>query len=100
MDTGQFRRTQWRQGVCAALRQDAARRCARRLTYEGFHGPILDRIEDVAAQAALDRAVFAGGCSENAEFSVSALSEDILKLYYEDYIAQWDSFLRDMRRRR
>ena len=26
-----------------------------------------------------------------------ALSQDILKLYYEDYIAQWDSFLRDMR---
>ncbi|RWG93833.1 MAG: type VI secretion system membrane subunit TssM, partial [Mesorhizobium sp.] len=53
--------------------------------------------EDVAAQAALDRAVFAGGCSENAETSVSALSEDILKLYYDDYISQWDSFLRDMR---
>lgn len=66
-------------------------------TYSGFHDAILDRLEDVAAQAALDRAVFAGGCSENAETSVSALSQDILKLYYEDYIAQWDSFLRDMR---
>lgn len=66
-------------------------------TYEGFHEAVLDRLEDVAAQAALDRAVFAGGCSENAETSVSALSQDILKLYYEDYIAQWDSFLRDMR---
>ena len=67
-------------------------------TYDGFHDAILDRVEDVAAQAALDRAVFAGGCSENSETSVSALSEDILKLYYDDYIAQWDSFLRDMRR--
>ncbi|RUU05834.1 type VI secretion system membrane subunit TssM [Mesorhizobium sp. M7A.T.Ca.TU.009.02.1.1] len=66
-------------------------------TYAGFHDAVLDRIEDVAAQAALDRAVFAGGCSENSETSVSALSEDILKLYYDDYIAQWDSFLRDMR---
>jgi type VI secretion system protein ImpL len=66
-------------------------------TYAGFHDAILDRIDDVAAQAALDRAVFAGGCSENSETSVSALSEDILKLYYDDYIAQWDSFLRDMR---
>ncbi len=66
-------------------------------TYTGFHDVILDRLEDVAAQAALDRAVFAGGCSENAETSVSALSEDILKLYYEDFIAQWDSFLRDIR---
>jgi len=66
-------------------------------TYAGFHDVILDRVEEVAAQAALDRAVFAGGCSENAETSVSALSEDVLKLYYEDFIAQWDSFLRDMR---
>ncbi|RWK42161.1 type VI secretion system membrane subunit TssM [Mesorhizobium sp.] len=66
-------------------------------TYSGFHDAILDRVEDVAAQAALDRAVFAGGCSENSETSVSALSEDILKLYYEDYIAQWDSILRDIR---
>lgn len=66
-------------------------------TYAGFHDAILDRVEDVAAQAALDRAVFAGGCSENSETSVPALAEDVLKLYYEDYIAQWDSFLRDVR---
>ena len=66
-------------------------------TYDGFQNAILARVEDVAAQAALDRAVFAGGCEENAETSVSALSQDILKLYYEDFIAQWDSFLRDMR---
>ncbi|MEJ6784832.1 type VI secretion system membrane subunit TssM [Aminobacter sp. Piv2-1] len=66
-------------------------------TYAGFHDVILDRLEDVAAQAALDRAVFAGGCEENAETSVSALSQDILKLYYEDFIAQWDSMLRDIR---
>ncbi|ODT06065.1 MAG: type VI secretion protein VasK [Mesorhizobium sp. SCN 65-20] len=66
-------------------------------TYAGFHDAILDRLEDVAGQAALDRAVFAGGCEENAETSVSALSEDILKLYYEDFIAQWDSLLRDIR---
>ncbi|MGE0500234.1 MAG: type VI secretion system membrane subunit TssM [Rhizobiaceae bacterium] len=66
-------------------------------TYAGFHDVILDRVEDVAAQAALDRAVFAGGCSENSETSVSALAEDVLKLYYEDFISQWDSFLRDIR---
>lgn len=66
-------------------------------TYAGFHDVILDRVEDVAGQAALDRAVFAGGCSENAETSVSALSQDVLKLYYDDYIAQWDSLLRDIR---
>ncbi|MBZ9936339.1 type VI secretion system membrane subunit TssM [Mesorhizobium sp. BR1-1-16] len=66
-------------------------------TYDGFHNGILDRLQDVAAQAALDRAVFAGGCSDSAETSVEALSQDILKLYYDDYIAQWDSFLHDVR---
>jgi type VI secretion system protein ImpL len=66
-------------------------------TYAGFHGPVLDRLQDVAAQAALDRAVYAGGCSENAETSVPALSRDILKLYYDDYIAQWDGFLHDVK---
>ncbi|BCH25433.1 type VI secretion system membrane subunit TssM [Mesorhizobium sp. L-8-3] len=66
-------------------------------TYGGFHEAVLVRLEDVAAQAALDRAVFAGGCSENAETSIPALSGDILKLYYEDFIAQWDSFLRDVK---
>ncbi|MHA6686767.1 type VI secretion system membrane subunit TssM [Mesorhizobium sp. A556] len=66
-------------------------------TYAGFHDVILDRLEDVAAQAALDRAVFAGGCSENSDTSVQALSQDVLKLYYDDFTAQWDSLLRDIR---
>src|SRR5690606_30208396 len=66
-------------------------------TYSGFHDVVLTRLEDVAAQAALDRSVFAGGCSENAETSIPALSGDILKPYYEDFIAHWDTFLRDMR---
>ncbi len=65
-------------------------------TYDGFHKVILERLEDVAAQAALDRSVFAGGCAESAETSVASLSSDMLKLYYEDYIAQWDGFLRDV----
>jgi type VI protein secretion system component VasK len=51
-------------------------------------------VEDVAA---LDRTVFAGGCSEYAETSAVALSKNVLKLYYEDFIAQWDSFLRDVK---
>lgn len=66
-------------------------------TYAGFHDVVLDRLQDTAAQAALDRAVFAGGCTENSETSVAALSEDILKLYYEDFIAKWDGLLRDIR---
>lgn len=65
-------------------------------TYDGFHGPIIEQLENVAAQAALDRAVYAGGCTENAEISVPALSRDILKLYYDDYIAQWEGFLHDV----
>ena len=62
-------------------------------TYKGFHDVVLDRLQDVAAQAALDRSVFAGGCPESAEVSVSGLADDMLKLYYEDFIAQWDGFL-------
>jgi len=66
-------------------------------TYAGFHQTVLPLVPEVAAQAALDRAVFAGGCSESAEASVATLETDILKLYYEDYIDTWDGFLRDVR---
>ncbi|HET9069053.1 MAG TPA: type VI secretion system membrane subunit TssM, partial [Amaricoccus sp.] len=65
-------------------------------TYAGFHGVVLERLQDVAAQAALDRSVFAGGCPESSEVSVAELADDMLKLYYEDFIAQWDGFLRDV----
>ncbi|SDE47489.1 type VI secretion system protein ImpL [Paracoccus isoporae] len=66
-------------------------------TYDGFHEVILPLVPEVAAQAALDRAVFAGGCNESAEASTDTLEADILKLYYDDFIAQWDGFLRDVR---
>jgi type VI secretion system protein ImpL len=66
-------------------------------TYSGFHDVVLELIEEVAAEAALDRTVFAGGCDESAETSIPALTADVLKLYYDDFIAQWDSFLRDIR---
>ena len=65
-------------------------------TYAGFHEVVQPRLEDVAAEAALDRSVFAGGCPESADVSVSALADDMLKLYYEDFVAQWDGFLRDV----
>ena len=65
-------------------------------TYAGFHDVVLARLEDVAAQAELDRSVFAGGCEESAGISVDALAEDMLKLYYDDFIAQWDALLRDL----
>lgn len=66
-------------------------------TYDGFHNTVLQVVPEVAAQAALDRAVFAGGCNESAEASQETLEADILKLYYDDFIAQWDGFLRDIR---
>lgn len=66
-------------------------------TYAGFHDVVLPLIPDIAAQAALDRAVFAGGCAESSDASVTTLEADILKLYGDDFIAQWDGFLRDVR---
>ena len=66
-------------------------------TYKGFHETVLPLIPEVAAQAALDRAVFAGGCAESSDASVATLEADILKLYSDDFIAQWDGFLRDVR---
>ncbi|TPI52083.1 hypothetical protein FJ937_13350 [Mesorhizobium sp. B2-4-4] len=53
----------------------------------------LVRAAEAEDLAALDHAVFAGGCFDNAKTSAAALSKDILKLYY----AQWDSFLPDVK---
>lgn len=66
-------------------------------TYDGFHKTVFPLIPEVAAQAILDRAVFAGGCSESADASEQILEADILKLYYDDFVSQWDGFLRDVR---
>lgn len=66
-------------------------------TYEAFHQVIDPAIPNVAAQAILDRAVFEGGCAENSDASPQTLQADISKLYYDDFIAQWDGFLRDVR---
>lgn len=66
-------------------------------TFAGFHQTLLPLVPEIAAQAALDREVFAGGCPESAEASVDTLGTDILKLYIEDFIDAWDTFLRDVR---
>ena len=66
-------------------------------TYDGFYNAVLPLVPEIAAEAALDRAVFAGGCSDSAQISPEALQDDMLKLYDEDYIARWDGFLRDVR---
>ena len=66
-------------------------------TYDGFHNTVLPLIPEVAATAALDQQVFAGGCAESSDASVATLEADILKLYQDDFIAQWNGFLRDIR---
>ncbi len=66
-------------------------------TYKGFHEVVLPRIPEVAAEAALDRAVFAGGCAESSGASVATLEVDIMKQYQEEFVAQWDGMLRDIR---
>lgn len=66
-------------------------------TYDGFHTTVLPLIPEVAASAALDQAVFAGGCAESSDASVATLEADILKLYQDDFIAQWDGILHDIR---
>ncbi len=66
-------------------------------TYDGFHNTVLPLIPEVAATAALDQQVFAGGCAESSDASVASLETDILKLYQDDFIAQWNGFLRDIR---
>ena len=66
-------------------------------TYAGFHDTVVPLVPEIAAQAALDRAVFAGGCKESSDASVETLEADIMKLYSDDFIAQWDGFLRDVR---
>ena len=66
-------------------------------TYEGFHGTVLALVRPVAQAAADERSVFAGGCSESAEATAETLEADILKLYYDEFVARWDAFLRDVR---
>jgi type VI secretion system protein ImpL len=66
-------------------------------TYAGFHETIAPRIGSVAVQAAVDRTVFSGGCAESADASQTSIEADITKLYYDEFIAQWDGLLRDIR---
>ncbi|RHZ95416.1 type VI secretion system membrane subunit TssM [Cereibacter sphaeroides] len=66
-------------------------------TFAGFHETILPLVPEVAAQATLDRTLFAGGCGGSAGASAATLEADILKLYSDDFIARWDGLLRDIR---
>ncbi|MGP3698905.1 type VI secretion system membrane subunit TssM [Rhodobacter sp. NSM] len=66
-------------------------------TWAAFHETILPLVPEVAAQATLDRALFAGGCGGSSDASATSLEADILKLYSDDFIARWDGLLRDIR---
>jgi type VI secretion system protein ImpL len=66
-------------------------------TYRGFHETILPLVPEVAAQASIDRLVFAGGCDDSANADATVLEAEILRLYEQDFIAQWDGFLQDIR---
>ena len=66
-------------------------------TFAGFHTAVLPLVPEIAAEAALDRAVFSGGCAESAETSAAEIEADLLKLYYDDFVATWDGLLRDLR---
>ncbi|WP_347265996.1 type VI secretion system membrane subunit TssM [Paracoccus sp. (in: a-proteobacteria)] len=66
-------------------------------TWAGFHGTVLPLIPGVADTALNDRKVFAGGCAESSDASSASLQADMLKLYQDDFINQWEGFLRDVR---
>ncbi|MFN0113214.1 MAG: type VI secretion system membrane subunit TssM [Paracoccaceae bacterium] len=66
-------------------------------TYAGFHGTVWGLIPTVAERQLQDRAVFAGGCPESANISQVELENDIRKLYVDDYIDHWETFLQDIR---
>lgn len=66
-------------------------------TKTAFQTVIQPLVPEVAAQALVDRTVFEGGCAESSDASAAQLEADVLKQYYDDYIAQWDGLLRDIR---
>lgn len=66
-------------------------------TYAGFHDAVLPLVPIVAENAELDRQVFEGGCPESAGASVDTLQDDIMKLYRDEFLGEWDGFLRDVR---
>ncbi len=65
-------------------------------TFDGFKTIVVPLVPEVAASAALDRAVFSGGCADSSDTSQEDLEADVFKLYYDDFIAQWDGLLRDI----
>ncbi len=66
-------------------------------TYEGFHRMVLPNLETIAAEQAFDSWVI--GTSDNEvrdELILAELQRDILRLYYDDYIEQWERLIRDV----
>jgi type VI secretion system protein ImpL len=66
-------------------------------TFEGFHEHVLPRLKDVAAATAVENWVLdAGAPSERSQAEIEQLQADVLKLYYDDYIAVWEQLLADV----
>jgi type VI secretion system protein ImpL len=66
-------------------------------TYDGFQNTVWGLIPTVAKQQIEDSKVFAGGCPESSDITVPELENDMRKLYTDDYIDRWNSFLQDIR---
>ncbi len=66
-------------------------------TYDGFNNVFLNEAVDVAARVARESWVLGPrGEAEQTDAALLALSRDVLNLYYNDYIARYDSILGDI----
>ena len=66
-------------------------------THEGFKTVFLEEAVDVVERVQRDSWVLGPvGISEQSETALSTLSRDVLDLYYDDYIAQYDKILADI----
>ena len=66
-------------------------------TYDGFHHLVLPALGDLAANTAVENWVL--GSTKEEELSdqeLAQLQAEILNLYYDDYIQQWELLLRDV----
>jgi type VI secretion system protein ImpL len=66
-------------------------------THAGFHRAVLPRLDDVARGTYSEYWVLSGRAMPEApEPEIRALKADLLRLYYDDAVAQWDGLLRDV----
>ncbi|MEO1019279.1 MAG: type VI secretion system membrane subunit TssM, partial [Pseudomonadota bacterium] len=66
-------------------------------TYEAFHDVLLPNLSDIAASEAFESWLI--GSSDDAaiqEIQLGALQRDILRLYYDDFIEEWERLIGDV----